>query len=118
MQDRSLAISGNDYYKEYQKSWRLFMPMEALSLGFVGYSIYKEDQENLPKIITDLFVVAGIRWIVRDGIYQVLHSENFWKLPDTKNTYLASLENLGTPLIKISFLLAVLIFKYFILPEL
>ena len=88
--------------------------MEAISLINVGYQI-GDETNSIPGIATDILLTGAIRWIVRDGVYQTLLTNSFFN-QSLETT--AQFEKFGTPVIKFSFLFAVLIFKYFILPEL
>jgi len=117
MKDRQAFKNGDPVYKEHQKKWRLLLPVEGLTLLNVGFSIALEDRkEKIENIITDVFVVGSIRWLVRDGIYQLMHDENFFKLPNTENTFFPNIEKLGSPFFKIFLVASVLAFKFLLLP--
>lgn len=96
----------------YNRTWHTLQTLEALSLINVGYQIAYHDKRNAWLIGTDILITGGIRWIVRDGIYQMLLGNSFWNLSDNTT---AQFEKFGTPLMKISFLAILLIFKYFVL---
>lgn len=88
--------------------------MEAITLLNVGYQI-ADNTNNFYEVSTDVLLTGAIRWIVRDGVYQTLLTNSFFN-QSLETT--AQFEKYGTPVVKFSFLFAVLIFKYFILPEL
>ena len=112
IKDRELYKNSNPNYISYSKNWHALQTLEAISLINVGVQIENENQSYLPGIITDVFLVGAVRWIVRDGTYQLLLGNSFFH--QSKNT-VAQFETLGTPLVKLSFLTAILIFKYFFL---
>lgn len=85
-----------------------------MSLINVGFQI-NDENNTIPGIATDIVLTGAIRWIVRDGIYQTLLTNSFFN-QSLETT--AQFEKYGTPYIKFAFLFTVLIFKYFILPEL
>lgn len=114
IQDRNAFKNSNPLEQEYSETWHTLQTLEAISLINVGYQI-GDNNENFAGIATDIVLTGAIRWIVRDGVYQTLLTNSFFNL--SKETT-ANFEQFGTPAVKISFLLAVLIFKYYILPEL
>jgi hypothetical protein len=86
--------------------------LEALALINVGYQIGINDNRNAWLIGTDILITGALRWIVRDGVYQVLLGNSFFNL---SNNTTAQFEKYGTPLMKISFLAVLLLFKYLVL---
>jgi len=116
IKDRQAYREG-DPYQEYQKKWRLLLPVEVLSLVNVGFSMAVENHnKNFSYVVTDLFLIGSIRWLIRDGFYQLMYKENFFKLPNTENTFFSKIEKLGSPFFKIFLVVSVLAFKYFLLP--
>jgi hypothetical protein len=113
--DRNAFKIGDPKETEYSEAWHSLQTLEAISLINVGYQIGDLNQTYLPGIITDVFLTGAIRWIVRDGVYQTLLTNSFFN-QSLETT--ANFEKFGTPVVKFSFLAVVLIFKYFILPEL
>jgi len=112
--DRNAFKIGDPREKEYSEAWHTLQTLEALSLINVGYQI-GDNNKNFSGIATDIVLTGAIRWIVRDGIYQTLLTNSFFNLSSETT---ANFEKLGTPVMKFSFLIAILLFKYFILPEL
>jgi len=111
------AFKDGDPYQDYQKKWRLLLPVEVLSLVNVGFSMAVENHDkSFSYVVTDLVLVGSIRWLIRDGFYQLMYKENFFKLPNTENTFFSKIEKLGSPLFKIFLVASVLVFKYFLLP--
>jgi len=114
IKDRNAFKIGDPREKEYSEAWHSLQTLEALSLINVGYQI-GDNNKNFSGIATDVILTGAIRWIVRDGVYQTLLTNSFF---NQSSETTAHFEKFGTPLMKFSFLIAVLIFKYFILDEL
>lgn len=112
--DRNAFKFNDPKESDYSKTWHSLQTLEAISLINVGYQI-GDETNSIPGIATDILLTGAIRWIVRDGVYQTLLTNSFFN-QSLETT--AQFEKFGTPVIKFSFLFAVLIFKYFILPEL
>jgi hypothetical protein len=116
IKDRDAYRRGNLVYRDYQKTWRVLLPVEAISLINVGFAIAIEDRKRWDLVVTDLFLVGAIRWLVRDGVYQTLQGKPFFELPNTEWTYFPGIEKLGSAFFKIALVSTILVFKYFILP--
>jgi hypothetical protein len=114
IQDRNAFKYSGPLERQYSETWHTLQTLEALSLINVGYQI-GDNNKNFAGVTTDVFLTGAIRWIVRDGTYQLLLGNSFFNL---SNETTAQFEKFGTPVVKISFLVVILIFKYFILPEL
>lgn len=112
--DRNAFKNSDPLENSYSQTWHSLQTLEAISLINVGYCI-GNNNKNFSGIATDIVLTGAIRWIVRDGIYQTLLTNSFFN--QSKETS-AQFEQYGTPYVKFGFLFAVLIFKYFILPEL
>jgi hypothetical protein len=112
--DRNAFKIGDPKEKEYSETWHTLQTLEAISLINVGYQI-GDNNKNFAGIATDVVLTGAIRWIVRDGIYQTLLTNSFFN-QSLETT--ANFEKYGTPYMKFFFLFTVLLFKYFILPEL
>jgi hypothetical protein len=112
IQDRNAFKNASSNEYSYNQTWHTLQTIEALSLINVGYQIGLNDERNAWLIGTDILITGGIRWIVRDGIYQVLLGNSFFNL---SNNTTAQFEKFGTPLMKITFLAVLLLFKYLIL---
>lgn len=112
IQDRNAFKNGSSNEYSYNQTWHTLQTLEALSLINVGYQIGLNDERNAWLIGTDILITGGIRWIVRDGIYQVLLGNSFFNL---SNNTTAQFEKFGTPLMKITFLAILLLFKYLVL---
>lgn len=113
IKDRNYFSIGDPVYKKYSKNWHALQTLEAIALINVGIQIEVLNQSYLPGIVTDVFLTGAIRWIVRDGTYQLLLGNSFFN--QSENTT-AQFESFGSPFIKITFLTAILLFKYFLLP--
>lgn len=111
--DRNAFKYSDPKESTYSKTWHSLQTLEAITLLNVGYQIGTNDN-NFLEIGTDVILTGAIRWIVRDGVYQTLLTNSFFN-QSLETT--AQFEKYGTPYIKFTFLFAVLIFKYFILPE-
>lgn len=112
--DRNAFKVGDPRETDYSETWHSLQTLEAISLINVGYQI-GNNNKNFSGIATDIVLTGAIRWIVRDGVYQTLLTNSFFN--QSKETT-ANFEQYGTPYVKFAFLFSVLIFKYFILPEL
>lgn len=95
--------------RRYSANWHQLQTVEIFDYVLIGVQIGLESRNNLNKIIGNILEVAAIRWIVRDGIYQVSLGNSFWNL--SSNTT-ARFEQLGKPFVKISFLLFAILFNY------
>ena len=113
--DRNAFKNSDPLESNYSQTWHSLQTLEAISIINVGYQIGNENKTYIPGIITDVVLTGAIRWLVRDGIYQTLLTNSFFN-QSLETT--AQFEKYGTPYIKFAFLFTVLIFKYFILPEL
>ena len=78
IKDRQYYKIGNPIYKDYSKNWHALQTLEAISLINVGIQIQAANQSYLPGIITDIFLTGAIRWVVRDGTYQLLMQNSFY----------------------------------------
>jgi hypothetical protein len=112
--DRNAFKNSDPREASYSQTWHSLQTLETLLLINVGYQI-GDNNKNFPGIATDIVLTGAIRWIVRDGIYQTLLTNSFFN-QSLETT--ANFEKYGTPYVKFFFLFAVLIFKYYILPEL
>lgn len=112
--DRNAFKNSDPLEKQYSENWHTLQTLEAISLINVGYQI-GDNNKNFAGIATDVVLTGAIRWIVRDGVYQSLLTNSFFN--QSKETT-ANFEQFGNPYVKFSFLAVVLIFKYYILPEL
>lgn len=112
--DRNAFKNSDPRESSYSQTWHSLQTLEVISIINVGYCI-SENNKNFSGVATDIVLTGAIRWIVRDGIYQTLLTNSFFN--QSKETT-AQFEQYGTPYVKFAFLFSVLIFKYFILPEL
>ena len=115
MKDRNAYAKGDPIYKSYSKRWHALQTLETISLVSVGIQIGTLNKLDWQKNTIDVLLLGSIRWIVRDGTYQLMQGNSFFRR-STQTT--AQFERYGTPLVKISLLLALLTVKYLILPVL
>ena len=110
MQDRQLYPEGD--YKYHSETWHKLEFIDAgLAIG-TGVAIGFDIKENdILTGIADLFVVSAVRWNVRDGVYNMNQGNGFYyQSPNT----MSEIEQFGTPLVKISFLICAIIFRMLI----
>ncbi|MCH8035302.1 MAG: hypothetical protein IH950_16305 [Bacteroidetes bacterium] len=113
IKDRENYKNGNPAYFDYSKRWHALQTLEITSVVLVGIQIGLIHQDYIPGIITDVFLLGAIRWLVVDGVYNIKQGFSFFNQSEHTTSHL---EPFGSPFVKISFLVGVLIFKYFILP--
>lgn len=113
--DRNAFRNQDPKELEYSDKWHKLQTVEVFDYILVGVQIGLESRNNLTMIAANIIEVAAIRWIVRDGVYQLSLGNNFWNLSDNTT---ARFEQLGKPLVKISFLLFAILFKYFVADQL
>ena len=80
----------------------------ALGTGIaIGYDAF--ENKSLLVGISDILIVGATRWIIRDGIYNMSNGNNwFYQSPNTTS----GMEALGTPLVKLTFLISAIIFRW------
>ena len=112
MKDRQLNQEGNNDYKYHSETWHKLEFLDAgLAIG-TGISIGFDIKENdILTGIADILMVSAIRWNVRDGVYNLEQGNSFYYQSPTT---MSSIEQFGTPLVKISFLICALIFRMLI----
>jgi hypothetical protein len=111
MQDRTAYGNSDPIYKEHSKKWHSLQTLETISLINVGITIGLKNQTEIVKNITDVFLVGALRWLIRDGTYNLLNGNQFFY--QSENT-MAQFEKYGTAVVKLSFLAIVLILKYYV----
>lgn len=118
MQDRNAYAKGDPIYREYQKKWRLLLPLEYLSAVNVGFAIAIENKNKITwlRIVTDAAVAGMIRVNVRQWTYQIAGGRNMFNQPNSTNTYFSRIEKFADAFVKVLALGIVLSFKYFLLP--
>jgi len=92
------------------KKWHTLEFFDAgLALGTgiaIGYDTF--ESEDLLVGVSDIILVSAIRWIVRDGVYNLSNGNDwFYRSPNTTS----GIEQLGTPLNKLIFLISAMIFR-------
>ena len=110
IKDRQLYKEGNNDYIYHSKQWHKLEFFDAgLALGTgVAITLDAVNEESIWIGIADLFVASAVRWNVRDGVYNMKQGNGFYyQSPNT----VGSIEQLGTPFIKIGYLLATIIFR-------
>ena len=119
MKDRMAFKNGNVKYKQYQKVWRLLLPLEYLSAGVVGFCIAIENKEkmNWLRIATDVIEAGLIRVNVRQWVYQVNNGRNIFNNPNSENTFFPKWEKWADANVKIIALGLVILFKYLIIDK-
>lgn len=113
MKDRQLYKEGNYDYKYHSKQWHRLEFLDAgLAIG-TGVAITFDgiNENGLWVSIADVLLVSAIRWNVRDGVYNMKQGDGFYyRSPNT----MSGIEQFGTPLVKLSFLICALIFRLII----
>jgi len=112
IKDRQLYSEGNNEYKVYSENWHKLGFLNAgLAIG-TGISIGFDIKENdIWAGIADVIMVSAVRWSVRDGVYNMKNGNSFYH---RSNETVSSIEQFGTPLLKIGFLIAAVIFRILI----
>ena len=111
MEDRRLAIAGNEDYLRHSKIWHTLEVPEVLSAFSVGGVIALDSfKGNFKPLValSDLFLVASIRWMVYDGVYNLSHGNSWF---NQSNTSMSFLEPMGSPFFKIMILINALVFR-------
>jgi len=111
MEDRRLAIEGNEDYLRHSKIWHALEVPEVLSAFSVGGVIALDSfKGNFKPLValSDLFLVASIRWMVYDGVYNLSNNNNWFH---RSNTSMSFLEPMGSPFFKIMILINALVFR-------
>ena len=111
MEDRRLAIEGNEDYLRHSKIWHTLEVPEVLSAFSVGGVIALDSfkDEFKPEImLSDLILAGAIRWMVYDGVYNISHGDNWFH---QSNTTMSFLEPMGSPFFKIMILINALVFR-------
>jgi len=110
MRDRHFYKTGNqELKKHHNRMWHITGGIElSLSIGFGIFSGLK-NKENIYGYIKDVLLFSGIRWFVRDGVYNLLNGNAwFYQSPNTT----AILDPLGTWYVKTIYLMGVIIIYY------
>ena len=111
MKDRALFGQGDKEYLTHSRIWHALEVPEVLSAfsvgGVIALDSFKDDFKPLVAL-SDLFLVASIRWMVFDGVYNVSHGDNWFH---RSNTTMSFIEPLGSPYFKIIFLTSAIIFR-------
>ena len=104
MKDRTFSNKSDN------KKWHTLEFFDAgLALGTgiaIGCDAFKS--EDLLVGVSDVVLVSAIRWIVRDGVYNARNG-NDWFYRSSGTT--SEIEKLGTPLMKLTFLISAIIFR-------
>ena len=113
IKDRALFGAGNERYKYHSEQWHKLEFFDAtLAIG-TGVSIALDavSEKSILIGISDLFMVGAIRWNVRDGVYNMKNGNEFYyRSPNTTS----SIEQFGTPLVKLAFLASAIIINLII----
>ena len=110
IKDRQLFKENNYEYKYHSQQWHKLEFVDAsLAIGTgVAITLDGINENSLWVGVADVFVVSAVRWNVRDGVYNMKQGNSFYyQSPNTTS----GIEQLGTPLVKISFLICALIFR-------
>ena len=117
MKDRMAFKNGDPAYKDFQKKWRLLLPLEYLSAAGVGVAIQLESSKKpWYYYLVDLAEAGLIRVNVRQWVYQLDGNRHWLNQPNTDHTYFRGIEKFTGAIIKIVALGLVISFKYLILP--
>ena len=110
MKDRHYYKTGQtELKKEYNSKWHVTGGLElgmSLSLGVFSALKNEDDWWGYGK---DLLLFSSLRWLLRDGTYNMLNSNSFfYQSPNTT----AKLEPFGTWYVKLSYLALSIIIYY------
>ena len=107
MRDRELYRQGDVEYKKYNSLWHYAQSLElGLSLP-LGTAI--SENHNIIDISKDVVLFSAIRWLVRDGVYNMLNGHPFfYQSPNTT----ALLEPFGKWYVKVGYFIIAVFFKY------
>lgn len=114
--DRNAFKNNDPMEYSYSKTWHTLQTAEVISGVGIGVTIgldaFQDQSFRWDIAGADLVLAGAIRWIVRDGVYEMLLGRGFWY--QSKDTT-AQFEYLGTPLVKISFLIVAILIRYLII---
>ena len=113
IRDRALFRQDNEQYEYHSQQWhRLEFAEKTLGIGTgVAIAFDAIDEKSILVGISDLFMVGAMNWNVRDGVYNMKNGNEFYyRSPNTTS----SIEQFGTPLIKITFLVSAVIINLII----
>ena len=108
MKDRELFGQGDKKYLEYSKKWHNLQFAEVGSAFVVGGSIALTS-DNVYDAVKQSFVAGAIRWIIRDGIYNLNNKNDFFYQSPKTTSFL---EPLATWYVKIGLLAIIIIWNY------
>jgi len=111
--DRELKADGNRDYIKHNKAWHRLQNVElglTISAGaLLVYNNYDEKKIDWLGIVKDVLIFSSSRWVIRDGVYNSLNGDSFFH---QSNNTTAILEPIGSPYLKLGFLLFAILFKY------
>lgn len=108
MKDRALFGEGNKEYLEYSKKWHNLQFAEVGSAFIVGGSIALTN-DNFYDVVKQTLMAGAVRWVVRDGVYNLNNSNSFFYQSKGTTSFL---EPLGTWYVKIGLLAIIIIWNY------
>jgi len=113
IRDRQLFADGNIEYRWHGEQWHKLEFIDAgLAIGTgVAITLDGINENSLLIGIADVLVVSAVRWNVRDGVYNMKNGNSFYYRSDGTTS---SIEQLGTPLIKIGYLIITLVMRWFL----
>ena len=113
MKDRHYYKTGETELKEkYNSYWHTTGGIElGLSVALGGLMVYENYDEDIDwlGIGKDVVLFSAVRWLVRDGTYNMLNGNPFFH---QSNNTTAKLEPFGMWYIKLSYLAFAIIWKY------
>ena len=113
IKDRQLYAEGNKEYKHHSKQWHKLEFIDAgLAIGTgIAITFDSFNEGSILVGIADVLVVSAVRWNVRDGVYNMKNGNDFYY--QSEHT-MSGIEQFGTPLIKIGYLIITLVMRWFL----
>lgn len=114
--DRNAFKNNDPMESNYSQTWHTLQTAEVITGIGVGVTIgldaLRDESFRWDIAGSDLLLAGAIRWLIRDGVYEMLLGRGFWY--QSKDTT-AQFEYLGTPLMKISFVVIAILIRYLLI---
>lgn len=114
--DRNAFKNSDPMEYSYSRTWHTLQTAElvtGIGIGVtIGLDAFRDDSFRWDIAGSDLLIAGSIRWLLRDGVYEMLLGRGFWY--QSKDTT-AQFEYLGTPLMKISFVVIAILIRYLLI---
>ena len=109
MKDRTYYASGEtELKKRYNSYWHTTGGVELGLSIYLGMQIEKQN-DDLLGVAKDVVLFSAIRWLLRDGTYNMLNGNPFFH---QSNNTTAKLEPYGFWYVKLSYLVLAILWKY------